>query len=288
LVNLRGILFMTLSMGGFAVEDLFLKILSEAVPVSQILIYVGISATVLLSVISIIKRIPVLRNDIYSNKLFIIRSFADMMGAVLIVTSISLMPLSTVSSILQALPLFITFGAVLIFKESVGWRRWSAVSFGFIGVILILKPGLSSFHPSSLIVLLAVACLALRDIVTGKISKDIHSITVSLYAFILTTVGGIFSLPFFGNFVTLTITQWFVVLTITLFGCFSYFMLVLATRKGDISVISPFRYSRLIFAIVLAILVLNERPDTLTLVGAAIIVASGYYTIWRERSLTLK
>jgi drug/metabolite transporter (DMT)-like permease len=275
-------------MGGFAVEDLFLKILSEAVPVSQILIYVGISATVLLSVISIIKRIPVLRNDIYSNKLFIIRSFADMMGAVLIVTSISLMPLSTVSSILQALPLFITFGAVLIFKESVGWRRWSAVSFGFIGVILILKPGLSSFHPSSLIVLLAVACLALRDIVTRKISKDIHSITVSLYAFILTTVGGIFSLPFFGNFVTLTITQWFVVLTITLFGCFSYFMLVLATRKGDISVISPFRYSRLIFAIVLAILVLNERPDTLTLVGAAIIVASGYYTIWRERSLTLK
>jgi len=288
LVNLRGILFMTLSMGGFAVEDLFLKILSEAVPVSQILIYVGISATVLLSVISIIKRIPVLRNDIYSNKLFIIRSFADMMGAVLIVTSISLMPLSTVSSILQALPLFITFGAVLIFKESVGWRRWSAVSFGFIGVILILKPGLSSFHPSSLIVLLAVACLALRDIVTRKISKDIHSITVSLYAFILTTVGGIFSLPFFGNFVTLTITQWFVVLTITLFGCFSYFMLVLATRKGDISVISPFRYSRLIFALFLAILVLNESPDTLTLFGAAIIVASGFYTIWRERVLTLK
>jgi len=279
---------MTLSMGGFAVEDLFLKILSETVPVSQILIYVGISATVFLSVISVIKRIPVLRNDIYSNKLFIIRSFADMMGAVLIMTSISLMPLSTVSSILQALPLFIIFGAVLIFKESVGWRRWSAVSFGFIGVILILKPGLSSFNPSSLIVLLAVACLALRDLVTRKISKDIHSITVSLYAFILTTVGGIISLPFFGKFIILTITQWIVVLTITLFGCFSYFMLVLATRKGDISVISPFRYSRLIFALVLAILVLNERPDTLTLFGAAIIVASGYYTIWRERVLTLK
>ena len=139
MVNLRGILFMTLSMGGFAVEDLFLKILSETVPVSQILIYVGISATVLLSIISIIKRIPVLMNDIYSNKLFIIRSFADMMGAVLIVTSISLMPLSTVSSILQALPLFITFGAVLIYKESVGWRRWSAVSFGFIGFIDDLK-----------------------------------------------------------------------------------------------------------------------------------------------------
>ena len=288
MVNLRGIFFMTLSMGGFAVEDLFLKILSETVPVSQILIYVGISGTLLLSIISIIKRIPIVGNDIFSNKLFIIRSFADMMGVVLIMTSISLMPLSTVSSILQALPLFIIFGAVLIFKESVDWRRWSAVSFGFIGVILILKPGLSSFHSSSLIVLMGVACLALRDLVTRKISKNIHSLTVSLYAFILTTVGGIISLPFFGNFITLKVTQWFVVLIITLFGCFSYFMLVLATRKGDISVISPFRYSRLIFALVLAILVLNERPDNLTLFGAAIIVASGYYTIWRERVLTLK
>ena len=286
MVNLRGIFFMTLSMGGFAVEDLFLKILSETVPVSQILIYVGISGTLLLSIISIIKRIPIVGNDIFSNKLFIIRSFADMMGVVLIMTSISLMPLSTVSSILQALPLFIIFGAVLIFKESVDWRRWSAVSFGFIGVILILKPGLSSFHSSSLIVLMGVACLALRDLVTRKISKNIHSLTVSLYAFILTTVGGIISLPFFGNFITLKVTQWFVVLIITLFGCFSYFMLVLATRKGDISVISPFRYSRLIFALVLAILVLNERPDNLTLFGAAIIVASGYYTIWREKVLS--
>ena len=274
---------MTLSMGGFAVEDLFLKILSETVPVSQILIYVGILAAVLLSIVSKIKRIPILRNDIYGNKLFITRSFADMIAAVLIVTAISLMPLSTVSSILQTVPLFITFGVVLIFKESVGWRRWSAVSIGFVGVILILKPGLSSFHLSSLIALLGVAFLALRDIVTRKISKDIHSITVSLYAFILTTVGGIISIPFFGNFVTLTITQWFVVLTITLFGCFSYLMLVLATRRGDMSVISPFRYTRLIFALILAILFLKERPDNLTLFGATIIVASGYYTLWREK-----
>ena len=209
MVNLRGILFMTLSMGGFAVEDLFLKILSSSVPVSQILIYVGISASSLLALISIIKRIPILSSDFYSNKFFVIRSIADMMGAVFIVTSISLMPLSTVSSILQALPLFITIGAVLIFKESVGWRRWSAVSLGFIGVLLILKPGINSFHFPSLIILIGVAFLALRDLITRKITKDIHSITVSLYAFILTTLGGVISLPFFGNFVVLTITQWF-------------------------------------------------------------------------------
>ena len=276
---------MTLSMGGFAIEDVFLKILSERIPVSQILIYVGSLAAFSLGILSKIKKIPILRYEVYSNRLFVIRAISDMIGAILMVTAISLMPLSTVSSILQTLPLLITFGAVLIFKEKVGWRRWSAVFIGFVGVILILKPGLGDFQISSFVALLAVSFLALRDLVTRKINKDIHSITIALYAFILTVVGGIISIPLFGQFVTLTLTQWFVVFAITLFGVFSYLMLVLATRSGDISVISPFRYTRLVFALILAILILNERPDILTLLGAAIIVASGYYTIRREKVL---
>ena len=276
---------MILSMGGFAIEDVFLKILSERIPVSQILIYVGSLAVFSLGILSKIKKIPILRYDVYSNRLFVIRAISDMIGAILMVTAISLMPLSTVSSILQTLPLLITFGAVLIFKEKVGWRRWSAVFIGFVGVILILKPGLGDFQISSFVALLAVSFLALRDLVTRKINKDIHSITIALYAFILTVVGGIISIPLFGQFVTLTLTQWFVVFAITLFGVFSYLMLVLATRSGDISVISPFRYTRLVFALILAMIILNERPDILTLLGAAIIVASGYYTIRREKVL---
>ena len=154
---------MTLSMGGFAIEDVFLKILSETIPVSQILIYVGCMAAFSLGGLSKIKKIPIIRYDAYSNKLFITRSISDMIGAVLMVAAISLMPLSTISSILQTVPLFITFGAVLIFREKVGWRRWSAIFIGFIGVILILKPGIDGFHLSSLVALLAVAFLALRD-----------------------------------------------------------------------------------------------------------------------------
>ena len=287
MVNLRGILFMTLSMAGFAIEDLFIKILSETIPVSQILIYVGVLATVLLCTISKIKGIQIIHSGMYRNKYFIMRSFADMLGAVLIVTSISLMPLSTVSSILQALPLFITIGAILLFNENVGWRRWSAILLGFFGVILILKPGLNGFNLSSIIVLIAVGCLAVRDLVTRRINKEIHSITVSLYAFILTIVGGIISIPFFDKFVTLTKYEWIIVLTISLFGTFSYFMLVLATRKGEISVIAPFRYSRLVFALILAIIILNERPDINTITGMFIIVTAGYYTILREKAISL-
>ena len=287
MTNLRGILFMTLSMAGFAVEDLFIKILSKTVPVPQILIYVGVLAVLLLCVISKIRGVPIIQTGMYKNKYFIMRSFADMLGAVLIVTSISLMPLSTVSSILQALPLFITIGAILLFNENVGWRRWSAILLGFFGVILILKPGLNGFNLSSIIVLIAVGCLAVRDLVTRRINKEIHSITVSLYAFILTIVGGIISIPFFDKFVTLTKYEWIIVLTISLFGTFSYFMLVLATRKGEISVIAPFRYSRLVFALILAIIILNERPDINTITGMFIIVTAGYYTILRERAVSL-
>ena len=157
---------MTLSMGGFAIEDLFLKILSETIPVSQILVYVGLSATFLLGFISLIKGIPIKGSNIIKNKFFIIRSIADMMGAVLIVTSISLLPLSTVSSILQALPIFITFGAVLIFKEIVGWRRWSAVFFGFLGVLIILKPGYSIFSLGSIFAFIGATMFAIYLILT--------------------------------------------------------------------------------------------------------------------------
>jgi len=270
-------------MGGFAIEDLILKILSETIPISQILVYVGFLGTTLLTVVSKVKQISILRINIYGNKLFLTRTFADMIGAVLFIIAISLMPLSTVSSILQTTPLFVTLGAFLLFKERVGWRRWGAALIGFFGVLLILKPDAGSLNTQSLIALLGVAFIALRDIITRKLKSDIHSITVSLYAFILTAVGGIICMPFFKSFVNLTFTQWLLVLASTLVGCISYLLLVLATRQGDVSVISPFRYTRLIFTLILAILILEERPDILTLSGVAIIVASGYYTLWREK-----
>ena len=274
---------MILSMGGFAIEDLILKILSDVIPISQILVYVGVLGAILLTFVSKMKQIPIIQAGLFNNKLFLIRTLSDMLGAVLFIIAISLMPLSTVSSILQTTPLFVTLGAFLLFKESVGWRRWGAVFIGFFGILLILKPDAGSLDAKSFIALLAVAFIALRDIVTRRLKSNINSITVSLYAFILTAVGGILCVPFFENFVILTFNQWFVVLISTLIGCASYLLLVLATRQGDVSVISPFRYTRLIFALILAILFLGERPDILALSGMAIIVLSGCYTLWREK-----
>jgi drug/metabolite transporter (DMT)-like permease len=273
---------MTLAMAGFALEDLLIKILSAFMPASQILIYIGVFAGLLFCVIAKISRIPVFKKDILKNKTVIIRTVADMFGAVFIVMAISLVPLSTVSSILQATPLLVTLGAALMFNESVGWRRWSAVFVGFFGVALILKPGMNGFQAPSLLALLGVIFLALRDLVTRKVKEDIPSLTVSIYAFSAAALGGVLAIPFNGQFVALNTQQWIMILIAALVGCFSYLTLVLATRGGDISAIAPFRYTRLIFALLLSVIVLNERPDLLTLLGAVIIIVSGCYTFWRE------
>ena len=274
---------MTLAMAGFAFDDLIIKILSSSIPVSQLLIYFGVLAGIFLFIVAKIKKVPVFSNYIVSNKLIILRTLADMFGALFFITAISLIPLSTVSAILQAAPLLVTLGAASIFREKVGWRRWSAVFIGFMGVVLIVKPGLDSFQPASILALLGVICLSLRDLLTRQIDKCIPSLSLSIYAFFAAALGGCLLVPFNDHFVELSVTQFLMILVSTLVMCFAYLMLVFATRAGDVSVIAPFRYTRLIFALILAVLVLGERPDSSILIGASVIIATGCYTFWREK-----
>ena len=153
LENLRGNFFMTVAMASFALEDLIIKVLSKYMQVSQILISVGIVSVCLLIVIGRIKNIPIIRSKDIQNPLILLRTISDMLGAIFIVYAISLISLSTVSSFLQAIPLLVTAGSAIFFKEKVGWRRWLTVVIGFCGVILILKPEMSSFQSSSLFAL---------------------------------------------------------------------------------------------------------------------------------------
>ena len=286
--NLRGISFMILAMASFSLEDLIIKILSNYMPVSQILISIGIVSVFLLIFIGQITNIPTTRVHDLLNPLIVTRSISDMLGAIFIVYAISLISLSTVSSILQAIPLLVTAGSAIILKEKVGWRRWTAIIIGFLGVMLILKPGMDSFQSSSILAFIGITFLSLRDLLTRKITQEIPTLTISIYAFMSATLGGILLIPISDPFVTLKILYSFLILLSAIIACFSYFMLVLATRQGDVSIISPFRYTRLIFALSLAIFILEERPDIYTIIGAIIIIISGCYTCWREYLLEKK
>ena len=275
---------MILAMAGFALEDLFIKLLSSHLPVSQILIIIGFSGTAVFLIIALLTHELILQRSLLT-KPVIIRTFCELFAALFFVSALALTPLSSVASILQATPLMVTMGAAVFFGEKVGWRRWSAVMIGFIGVLLILRPGFDSFMPASLLAVVATIFIAVRDLVTRTMQFEISTTTVSMYAFLACGISGFIAIPFYSAMVIPSSTEIMYLISATFVGVIGYYAVVLATRNGDLSIIAPFRYSRLVFAMLLSIVILAERPDLLTLSGTAIIVLSGIYTFIREKKL---
>ena len=218
----------------------------------------------------------------------LLRSLGELIGTIGFVTALALTPISSASAILQATPLAVTLGAALFLGETVGWRRWSAILAGFAGVVLVIRPGMSGFEPNSLFALLAVVGLGMRDLVTRRVRGDVTSLQLSYLAF-LTLIPASVILASVSDraWVAPEPQMWALVGAAVLAGTLAYYAIVAAMRIGEVSYVTPFRYSRIIFALIVGVVVFDERPDAIMLAGAAIIVGSGIYTVWRERKLSL-
>ena len=275
---------MMMSMACFAVEDTFIKLLSARLPATQILFSIGFGGALITLVLAIVLNVN-LADKILLNKHVISRTIADLFGALSFTSAMVLIPMSLLASILQATPLFVTLGAAILLGEKVGWRRWSAIFIGFLGVIIILQPGYGSFQLASLLGLAAVLCLALRDVVTRDMATEIPTLTVTFYACLAMGSAGFIAYPFFGPPIVPTTYEAIILICAAIIGLTGYFLLVLATRKGDVSVIAPFRYSRLLFSLGLASLILEEKLTLPILLGGLLVVSSGIYTFGRERRL---
>ena len=273
---------MMLSMACFAVEDTFIKLLSARLPASQILFSIGFGGALITLALAIVLNVN-LADKILLNKHVILRTIADLFGSLSLTSAMVLIPMSLLASILQATPLFVTLGAAILLGEKVGWRRWSAILVGFLGVIIILQPGFGSFQLASLLGLVAVLFLALRDVVTRDMANEIPTLTVTFYACLAMGSAGFIAYPFFGPPVMPTTYETGTLICAAIIGLTGYFLLVLATRKGDISVIAPFRYSRLLFSLGLASLILGEKLTLPILLGGLLVVSSGIYTFGREK-----
>ena len=280
--NLRGIIFMLLSMAGFSIEDALIKNLAKEIPVSQILIFLGIGGAVMFASLTVLKGDRLYSSNMRS-KAFVIRFVSDVLSPLFFLPALALIPLSTAASILQAIPILVTMGAALVLGQKIKWRRWSAIIFGFTGVLLIVRPGMADFEPASILALLGVTFLASRDLATRVMPSGLSTFTVTTYAFGASIIAGVMLIPFFDSLIWPTPEQWFWIVLLTVLGGLSYAAIVVATRAGDIAVIAPFRYSRLVFSMLIAVLFLGERPDWQTLIGATIIILSGLYTFWREQ-----
>ncbi|MEQ3669573.1 DMT family transporter [Pseudophaeobacter sp.] len=283
--NLNGILFILAAMAAFTLEDMFIKRLSGDVPVGQILMLLGLGSGTVFAAAAVYRGDNLFAPAAWRGAA-ILRTLSEAVGAVAFATALSLVDISTVAAVFQALPLVITMGAALFLGEQVGWRRWSAICVGFVGVLMIVRPGLAGFNPSVILVLVAVLAIAARDLLTRMVDSSVSSAVVSFQAFASVIVAGGLLLVSTGAEPTgLDGRQVGMMLGGIVFGVAGYYAIVTATRIGDASAITPFRYSRLLFSILVGVLVFGERPDAMTLGGAALIIVSGLYTFVRERRL---
>lgn len=284
--NLRGILLIVMAMAGFAIEDMFVKMLSTPWPTGQILIGLGIGSSTIFLLLALAKGDNLLARAAWS-PLLLMRALCEACAAAAFALSLALVEISTVAAVFQAMPLVITMGAALFLGEQVGWRRWSAIAIGFVGVLLIIRPGLDGFQPATLIVLVAVFAVAARDLMTRQIDSTVSSYVVSFQGFASLIFAGFCMLPFttkpLGDLGT---TEAQMLAGAIFFGAIGYWGIVTAMRVGEASVVAPFRYTRLLFSLAIGVFVFQERPDALTLLGASLIIGTGLYTFLRERALS--
>lgn len=283
--NIRGAVLMVLAMLGFAIEDSFIKLMGGALPVGQILLLLGLGGSGVFTVIVLLLGRALFELAMLSGPV-LVRAVGEIVGTVCFISAIVFTPLSTASAILQATPLMVTLGAALFLGEAVGWRRWAAIAVGFVGVLMIIRPGLDGFSPLSLFAVGGVIGLAARDVATRKIPATLSTMQLSFLGFVVLIPAGAVMLPVTGNTLApldLRLTG-LMAASIAMAVC-AYYAIVAAMRLGEVSFVSPFRYSRLIFAMIIGVAFFGERPDALTLLGGSIIVASGIYTVWRERHM---
>ena len=277
---LRGPLLMTLAMAGFAIEDALIKDISARLPVGQIAVILGAGGAL---VFWVLMRGRGLFDRRALQGIIGLRNGAEALAAACMMLGIALVPLSVVSAILQVMPLAVTLAAAVILKESVGWRRWSAIIIGFGGVMLILRPGTAAFDWTLLLPLGAVVFLTVRDLATRRMPADVGSLQISGWGFLAVIPAGLMLLAIRGEAPAVPgLVDSALLLACIVVGVAAYGALVLATRSGDIGLTTPFRYTRLVFAMLIGVVVFAERPDAPTLIGAAIVVAAGLYTLMRE------
>ena len=279
--NFKAAFLMMASLAMLSVNDASIKAVALAVPLTQIVILRnGVTTAVLLGALLWTRKTARLsRGDL---ALALLRGVGEAGAAWFYLLALVAMPFANVVAIVQSAPLVVTLAAALVLREKIGWRRLLAIVAGFMGVLLIVRPGGQGFDVFSLYVLTSVGFITLRDLATRKLSRQAPAMMVTaitsalvLLFYILIGLGQPWQ-PMTGG-------QLGLVLLASGFVLGSYLTAIAAMRTGEIAFVSPFRYTALLWALLLGLVLFGEWPDMMTLAGSAVIVASGLFTLYRER-----
>ncbi|MFK7838203.1 MAG: DMT family transporter [Sulfitobacter sp.] len=283
--NLAGALLMMASMACFTINDTFLKLTAETVPLFQMLF---LRSLITCGLIGGTRghlgplHFRVARRDW---GIIALRAVSEVMIAYFFLQALVNMPIANITAIMQVVPLVVTLASALVLREAVGWRRMVAIAVGLIGVLLIVKPGAEGFNVWSLYALIAVLGVTVRDLVTRKLSPEVPSMTVTLV-----TAATVMAAAFFASlsapWVAIGGREALLIFGSAVFIMGGYFFSIAVMRSGDVSFTAPFRYTGLVWALVLGWFVFGEWPGLLTLIGAGIVAATGMFTFYRERKLS--
>ncbi len=282
--NSRGITLMVVAMACFAFEDLFIKLSAELMPTGQVILATGLFGAICFAIVGALRGERLLHRDVWLGAAGL-RNLGELVATGGFVTALALAPLSLVAAILQAQPLALTCCAALFLGEKVGWRRWTAIAVGFIGVMVIIRPGGESFRAEALWAVIGVIGLTLRDLATRNVAKSVGSVSLGFSALAVVSALGVIMMQFQGGPVMPDTNGTLLLLGTVVSGTVGYVAVVAACRVGEITVVMPFRYARLVFVLILGVALLGERPGMGVLAGAALVIGSGLYTLARERRL---
>jgi drug/metabolite transporter (DMT)-like permease len=213
-----------------------------------------------------------------------VRIAAEIGAALLFIAAILRMPFANAAAILQFIPLVTTVAAAWLFAERVGWQRWCAGAVGLVGVVMVLQPGTSGFTWWSLLAVGAMLCMSLRDLVTTRIDRSVPTLMIGAVSAAGAAVGGLALLP---------LAPWpmpsaeaaGLVAAGGVFVAAGFYCLVQAMRVGEVSAVAPFRYGTVVWALLIGIVVWDEIPNLLAVLGIVIVVAPGLAMLARERRL---
>lgn len=280
--DMKGAALMIAAMAAFTLNDACMKAATTELPLFQAIFLRGSLTSLVL--LALAWRVGGLRLRFSRQDSLAIgaRVVGEVASTFTFLTALKHMPLANLSSIMQSLPLLVTLGAALFFGEKIGWRRILAILIGFAGVLLIVRPGAEGFDRFAVLGVVSVLFVVLRDLATRRLSPDVPSFSVAFIAAASVALSAGLFVPATGWVAPGAANLGLIALAATCL-IVGYLTAVMSMRVGAIAVVAPFRYTSLIFAIVLGLVVFGQFPDALTLTGAGIVIATGLYTFHRER-----
>jgi drug/metabolite transporter (DMT)-like permease len=276
--NRQGILAMVLAMSAFIGSDTLMKIATGALPPGEIMAVRGLFASLITLGLVGATRTFRQAKGLWS-PLVMVRAALESVIAFLFITALGQLPLANVTAILQATPLILTLLCVAFGLERVGRRRWAEVAAGFLGVLLIVRPSPAGFNAFAGIALLCAAVVAGRDLVTRFIPRDVPSVVIALSTTASVGLAGVL----FGAGETWRVpdpAEMGLLGAAALFVAIGNLAIIRSLRVADASVVSPFRYSIILMSLALGTLVFGEWPDLPSVLGIALVIASGVYALW--------